>query len=336
MQQVVPIFVDWLTIRQTHDGVPTPIINDGHVVSIDADGQERWMTESRMSFEGSFDTTVQIRSDGHVVEFSGNISRFNRQDNLFGFDIVETVQRINQLLNLYCLPPFTAGELYRFADSGWTYTGARITRIDLTMNYATFSQYAAETVLRSLAGHHVGRQKGQLSVNGSTVEYGRGSKYVYGKVYNKHHEMLVHRRKKSGSHVADEVLEFTERVGVLREEFTLKSRFLTQNNLCWLGSVDQQLLNRVFLDRTQFRRAEMSKIESIEHLPSAVQGTYALWKLGMPCTKSKATFYRHRQALLALGVDISIPNNVSTLPLKIKTIEIAMLEAPEWYRQKYG
>ena len=80
----------------------------------------------------------------------------------------------------------------------------------------------------------------------------------------------------------------------------------------------------------------MSKIESIEHLPSAVQGTYALWKLGMPCTKSKATFYRHRQALLALGVDISIPNNVSTLPLKIKTIEIAMLEAPDWYRQKYG
>lgn len=77
---------------------------------------------------------VEVRCDGHQVEFSGNISRYGRQDNLFGFTFADSIERINELLKSLGLPPFTAGKLYKFADSGWTWTGARVSRIDITCN----------------------------------------------------------------------------------------------------------------------------------------------------------------------------------------------------------
>ena len=61
-----------------------------------------------------------------------------------------------------------------------------------------------------------------------------------------------------------------------------------------------------------------------------VEGCFELFDL------KKSQFYKHRKLLLAYGVDISIPNNVQTLPIKIKTIELAALTAPDWYIKKYA
>lgn len=213
------------------------MINGGQVISIDADGEIVYMVDKRSGIEGSFDTRCDIRSDGSVVEFSGNISRYGRRDNLFGYDWPETIRRINALLNLHSCPPFTSGKLFRFADHGWTWTGARVSRIDVTCNHACFSAEGMDVVLKALAGHHQGRQKGVLSIDGTTVAYGEGSKYVYGKVYAKYTELLAHRRRKSGAHVDEEVIDFCRDKGVLREEFTLKSRFLTQRQFCYLGQI---------------------------------------------------------------------------------------------------
>lgn len=333
---MIPIFVDWVTIRQDHGKDGAPCLNGGRVMSIDADGSVDYIVERRVGLEGSFDSRCEVRSDGSVVEFSGNIARYGRRDNLFGYSWEVTVSRINSLLNLYSLPPFSAGKLYRFADHGWTWTGARVSRIDVTMNHACFSEEGAQAVLRALAGQHVGRQKGALTPDGSTVEYGRGSKYVYGKCYTKHTEFMHHRRKKSGSHVDDEVIDFCRRLGVLREEFTLKSRFLTQNNLCYLGSLTQGELVDVFLARSQFRRLDKVKYENFDDLPRSLKATYVSWKYGFPQDISRATLFRHRTKLLAYGIDISVPCNVEHLPLRVRTVEVAALEAPAWYRNKYG
>lgn len=335
-ESLIPMFIDWVTIRQDHGEGSLQKINGGLVMAIDSDGSVEYIVERRVGLEGSFDSRCQIRCDGAVVEFSGNIARFNRKDNLFGYQWEETISRINELLNLYSLPPFTSGKLYRFADSGWTWTGARVSRIDITMNVACFSESGMNAVLRALAGQHVGRQKGQLSIDGATVEYGRGSKYVYGKCYAKHVEFKNHRRKKSGAHVDDEVIDFCQRLGVLREEFTLKSRFLTQRALCYLGSISHMELQSVFYERTQFRRFDQVKYESMEGMPQRLKATYACWLLGHQQTIARATLYRHRLDLLKYGIDISVPHNVQHLPLQIRTIDVALLEAPDWYRKKYG
>lgn len=336
MMNLIPVFVDYLTIRQVHDGGKLPIINGGRVLRIDSDGEIEYTVDTRQGLEGSFDSRVEVRCDGHQVEFSGNISRYGRSDNLFGFTFDGCIERINALLKSLDLPPFTSGKLYKFADSGWTWTGARVSRIDITCNYVTGSMIDSEALLRNMAGHHIGRQKGSLSVNGATVEYGRGSKYVYGKLYCKTTELKKHRSKKSGQHVSDEVIEFCHSLGVIREEFTLKSRFLLQNGLAYLGAITDSLLIEVYMNRTQLQRLEQVKYEDFNDLPKHIRSTYVSWKYGFPLNLNERTFYRHRKALLSYGIDISIPNNVQTMPIKVKTIELAALTAPDWYIKKYA
>lgn len=331
-----PVFVDYLTIRQVHSEGKLPIINGGRVVRIDADGEIEYTIDTRQGLEGSFDSRVEVRCDGHQVEFSGNISRYGRQDNLFGYTFEDCIERINSLLLTLGLPPFTSGKLYRFAESGWVWSGARVSRIDITCNYSTGSMQDSEALLRNMAGHHVGRQKGSLSVNGATVEYGRGSKYVYGKLYCKFTELKKHRTKKSGQHVSQEVIQFCESQGIVREEFTLKSRFLLQNGLAYLGAIKNELLIGVYMDRTQLQRLEAVKYEDFNDLPRGLKATYVSWKYGFPINLSTATFYRHRLKLLSYGIDISIPSNVHMLPIRVKTINLQAVSAPDWYLQKYA
>lgn len=331
-----PLFVDWLTIRQPHPGGGLPVVNDGWVISSDASGVIEFETVKRFQAEGSFDSKMWIRCDGNSVEFHGNISRYGRRDNVFGYDWNETIRRVNELLNLFSLPSFTQGELTRYADTGWQWSGARVSRIDITMNHSAFNWTDAQQLVLLLGRHHVGRQKGQVSPDGTTVMYGYGSKYISGKCYLKAHELEAHRRKKSGEHVGQDVIDFCRDLGVIREEFTLKSRYLTQNDLCFLGQITQGELHRIYTERTQIRRLKEMTYPDLSTLSSAVRGTLARYENGEPLCLKRRTFYRHRKALLPYGIDISIPNNVKKFSPPLRVIERAALVAPEWYRKKYG
>ncbi|MEK6805316.1 MAG: phage/plasmid replication protein [Pseudomonadota bacterium] len=331
-----PVFVDWLTIRQVHPAGGIPTLSGGVMISTDADGAVEFQTLKRSDIEGSFDSRMWIRCDGNTVEFHGNISRWNRRDNVFGYSWAETISRVNRLLNLYSLPPFTDGEKFRYADSGEGWTGARVSRIDATANHTFFNLPDAQMALSILARHHVGRQKGTISPDGTTVMYGYGSKYVSGKCYLKSAELRTHLRKKSGSHVGQDVIEFCEMLGVIREEFTLKSRFLTQKNICWLADISQQEVHRMFNERTQMKRLHQMTYPDLSSLHPAIRGTLARYENGEPLNLKRATLYRHRKALLPFGIDISVPNNVKKFAPPVRTIERALLVAPEWYRKKYG
>ena len=332
-----PLFIDWLTLRQVHDGGGLPVISDGWNTSYDADGVVEYEVTKRAEVEGSFDSRMWIRSDGREVQFHGNIARYGRRDNVFGYGWSETIRRINQLLNLHSLPPFTVGERCRYADSGLVWTGARVSRIDITVNYAAFSEADAQRVLLALGQQHVGRQRGTVSPDESTVMYGYGSKYVSGKVYIKHVELQRHLRKKSGAHVDPDVIEFCRDLGVLREEFTLKSRFLTQTDLCWLGELNDEVLRNIYRERSQFRRFREMEIKDTTALSPAMRGTLARYEQGEPHGLKKSQFYVHRREILKVtGIDISVPRNVEKLVLPVKVIEVQQMVAPEWYRQKFG
>lgn len=90
------------------------------------------------------------------------------------------------------------------------------------------------------------------------------------------------------------------------------------------------------MNRTQLQRLEQVKYEDFNDLPKHIRSTYVSWKYGFPLNLNERTFYRHRKALLSYGIDISIPNNVQTMPIKVKTIELAALTAPDWYIKKYA
>ena len=76
--------------------------------------------------------------------------------------------------------------------------------------------------------------------------------------------------------------------------------------------------------------------ESLDDLPRHLRATYASWRDGLALTLSRRTFFRHRAALLAYGIDISVQHTVRTLPIRVRDVEVAALEAPDWYRQRYG
>ena len=76
--------------------------------------------------------------------------------------------------------------------------------------------------------------------------------------------------------------------------------------------------------------------ETFDDLPRNLAKTYAAWKMGTPHGLSKATFYRHRLALLKYGIDISVAPTGQIIPIRVRTVEVAALEAPDWYRHKYG
>jgi hypothetical protein len=332
-----PLFVDWLTIRQVHPAGGLPKVSDGWVIGVDADGQAQFETMKRSEIEGSFESRMWLRSNGNEVEFHGNIARYGRRDNVFGYSFRETIRRVNDLLNLHGLPPFEPGEKRRYADTGLFWTGARASRIDITVNYSAGSEADASRMLLALGQHHIGRQRGTVSPDESTVMYGYGSKYVSGKVYLKHVELERHRKRRSGAHVDQEVIDFCKSVGLLREEFTLKSRFLTQQDLCWLGEIDAQRLYQVYRSRTQFQRFRTMDIKDTSALSAGARGTLARYEQGEPHGLARRTYYRHRKEILeTVGIDISVPRNVEQLQTPVRVIEVQPLVAPEWYRRKYG
>lgn len=332
-----PLFIDWLTLRQVHCGSSLPRVVGGFVTSVDADGEIEYELIRRADIEGSYDSRSFLRCDGSVVEFHGNIARFNRSDNVFGYTWPETIRRINDLVLAHDLPPFTAGDVLRFADTGWQYTGARVSRIDLTVNYAAFSERDAQAVLLKLGEHHRGRQLGSVMPDSSTVTFGYGSKYASSKVYLKHVELQKHRKTRHGQHVDPEVIDFCRTVGMLREELTLKSRFLTQKGLCWLAEISTDKLMRVYRSRSQIVRLQTMEISETSRLGAAAMGTLARWERGEPHGLKRATYYRHRREILdVMGVDISVPRNVVAFKQPVKVVEIQALVAPDWYRRRFG
>lgn len=332
-----PLFIDWLTIRQEHTGLALDRLTGGEIIVCGTTGEVERSTQRRFEHEGSFDSRMWIRCDGNVVEFHGNIARWDRPDNLFGHSWDLTLCRVNRLLNLYAIPPFTPGERLRYADTGWQWSGARLSRIDITMNHAFFSTENAQTIVDYMGRQHVGRQRGTVTPDRTTVLYGYGSQYASGKLYIKAAELKAHRRKKSGSHVSDEVIELCDSMGVLREEFTLKSRFLTQKGLAFIGDITQDRLMAIYDIRSQLKVLNRFETVDTSMISSAARGTLARYENGESLNVSTRTFYRHRRELLALGVDISTPkSNVSKLVQPVKVIERAVLVAPDWYRQKFG
>lgn len=332
------LFIDWLTIRQNHPAGGLPIVFSGVATHTDVDGQLEFETLKRLECEGSYDSTMYLRCDGNAVEFHGNIARWERPDNVFGYPWDETLRRVNRLLRRFQLPPFSTGTRERYHDTGLVWIdGARISRIDITVNYMTGSAIDAERLIHLLGQHHRGRQRGGVTPDGATVIFGEGSKYVYGKCYLKYVELANHRRTKHGRHVDQELIDWCKDIGMVREEIELKSRFLTQTNYCWLGEITHQELMRIYYARSQLKRLKELQVKDTSLLSIRARGTLARYEQGEPHGLTRSAYYRHRKEILAVcGIDISVPRNITRVQLPTRVIEIQALVAPDWYRQKFG
>ncbi len=337
-------FCDWISIYQRHIGVQLPKMCDGAFLRIDVNGECVNTTLKKLRVEGSHDTSVYIRCDGETVWFEGNASRFGRPDNVFGYTFRQCIERINGLMADHDLPAFTDGERFMSSHKGQprsVWTGAMVTRVDMTENFMTGSKEDAYHFMRWLAGQQASRLKTGTHGEGETVDFGRGSRRVYSKAYLKGPEL---RRHAKGDSYLEQLADWCDQVGLVRFETTYKSTKLHDMACHYLGGFDMKQLEIDFEDRKSVFTRASAEIEELADLPKAILSTYRMWQAGDDVTSkiSRATFFRHRRELLPYGVDIAIKSNVTQMKTKTRVIRLGPVSPPEWYelpeieRKRYG
>jgi hypothetical protein len=349
------VFCDWITLYQEHEE-ELPILNDGYVVRFepeafrkcidDETGEIRPMFDAlkaeftvsrRMEHEGSYETKVSIRCDGHRVELSGNVGRFGRPDNLFGFRVPETIARANEILAALGLPAFSGVEkncAFARIDNFAKGRNAVITRVDLTANFATGSREAAFRCLHWMSGQGTARNSGKNPRNyGNGITWNEGSKRHYEKLYFKADEL--------GPHVSDEVRDYCNQNGILRYEVSLKARELADRGLQsitgWADVTKEgiRMENVIYgkfaevLTRNQVSVTECQKIPGkLGFIAKSYLNGENPYEASDVADRTRRLW---RKQLLEYGLDIAQPIDVTRMQTRIRVIDLQPVSAPAWY-----
>lgn len=341
--------IDWITIRQTHHflGDRLPLVSNGCVMAFDADGAVENTTLKRMPIVGSYESKCFVRCDGDTVEFSGNPARWGRMDNVFGYSLGQSIQIVNQIMSGLGLPPFSPGESFETLNKGGeivrVWTGATISRLDMTENYLTGSPENANHFLRWLAGQKIKSKKTNFYGDHSTVDFGRGSKRSYFKVYNKGYELLKHSKGKSDISTLEKqdrcesiekLAQWCQDFGMVRAELELKSKALHDLHCYYLGELDMNVIEAEFKKHASVFERATAEVDSLSELSGKVLSIYRMWQAGDDLKNKfgKSQLYAHRKTLLPHGIDIFIPSNVIRFEPKTRVIALSAAIPPDWYQ----
>jgi II/X family phage/plasmid replication protein len=314
--------IDWLTLRCSID-VP---INAGHVASFTAEGEVEWHTPKRLELKGSHASTVTARRFPYdnSLEISGNPAKFLQGHNLFGSDDLPGLSRTFIRAVVARLGHTLTADEANAIDAGLVI----ITRIDTTQSWDFGTLPRALNAVRALSQHtHLShRGKGSLIAEGTCI-WGKGSRRWNGKAYAKGHELKAHKLHPMIPHL-DKLTEYAQ--GLVRFEFTVRSMELKRRGLDVLQNwgttgVTPETLHADLMSQLNISEATMIDADQLEQLPPRLQGVYQLWKDGhdVRAIYPTRTFYRHRAALLAFGIDLALVQprrQDNVIPLRVTLI----------------
>lgn len=353
------VFCDWLTCYQEHTEGGLPVINNGCVAQFGADsitqfidpetGELRtvfdatkveWTTQKHFDYEGSYSTKIRIKCDGYRITLDGNVGRFGRTDNVFGYSVLDCIVRANNILSLLGLPPFTHKRGTNLANGSIKSGGCIITRVDLTKNYACGTHARAVRLIHFIAGQDSGRRASAKQYGENGVTWNEGSKYWYSKMYLKAESL--------GDHASDLLTNWTREQGILRHEISLKSRWLTQNGFrnitAWIdrnktdmyeGEIMENVVYGKFSEILERGTATRTPLEDI---PKTLGRIARDWRQGIDVwgdsNYTTRTRRMWRRGLLPYGIDIKQPSSVTRLPIRLEIIQLNEAQIPHWYWQE--
>lgn len=348
--QVAPsaMFVDWIKCSQYH-GPDTPEFVGSLRFGLDDFGEVKYETGQPRKVEGSWSSSVQVASHGGFVRFSGNVSRFDRPDNLFGFELDECMRRINQLMAKLGLPAFTQGRRIQVLDAPGEgskplrlvapdedlgavqdqWTGCRFSQLDLTRNYSAGSDFLAKLAIRSYQAKGRSRMK-KGSYGEETVMWNNTHRTV--KAYRKGPDMAVHCPESPW-------IEWANESGIVRQELSLRYRELSKLGLCYWGNCDMGRLIELFERETAFLAEPDCSLDpmAVECCPAKSRVIYAAWLKGEDVRSmlSRATFFRHKKVIQeTCQVDIGeVRPRADVVPI-VRVVELRAAEAPAGYWQQ--
>lgn len=357
-------FIDKLNMQQTHHLGGLRVVGKELCWRVDAaTGESGQPSPTPFRLEGSYSSLITVRCDGYKVSVEGNPSRWMRMDNLFGFtSLDECVAVYNEILKQCGLPPFTKSTKVFFRQNGESdkavmeSDGAVIKHIDFTRNLMV-GKGNELAYLRALSSQTIGRSKvGYLYPNGQTVDWNKGSTYRYDKVYIKSFDLKKHRDERvskgkslEDSEYYDQLIDYCDSFGVVREEHSFKREFLRRKDLCFYGLVSEADF-RPFLEDLEkaMKRLEVThtEYESIadqligegvcksRQSANSTQSVYLLWLHGQKI-KRNSQYYVHSARLKEIGIDIAVDFDVTRLPIQIRRqeiIDVKPLPVPDWYQ----
>jgi len=366
------MFFDWLACYQDYDYELPIVAKDGFAHFNFEDGVLSSVRQSRIQHAGSFSTSVQVRVFGNRIYVSGNPSRFDRLDNLFGLATIEQCVAVyNKILVLLGLPQFTRCTKQGFTESVRANgsiklipvaDGLVITEIHLTENVA-IGATCEQAYLKAVAMLPYRNSVPRLHTNGCTVDWlskQGNSRELYAKVYNKANEIRLHTLptiKRRHGEESDEyryllsLIEYCESMGAVRFEQKLRPAFISRHGLQYWGLSDYSLLAKthnefLHIDK-KLKVSSMNLMTLTETLISEgicsntkaanFTALYAInWMNGEKFDSSKSQVQIHRARLRKIGIDILKPCNLLVFsPVIIKEvieIERKPLAPPSFYR----
>jgi II/X family phage/plasmid replication protein len=327
--------IDWLTavIPLKH-----PRVNNGHLVSVDSDGLERWNVAMPRSFEGSYESFIQVKSNdlteclqfGTMLYISGNPSKFLQGHNVVGTDDLNLLtERVLDALAPLC--GFFLDSVTRQRIRQGLYY---VKRLDINYYFELPSLGDVRAFIDASATKTKTRH-GRSTVKKGTFYLGQHSKRWSFKGYSKYDEIMSGERghRLPPRLLNTPLLAYAE--NKLRLELVLRAPELkkiadnetpTARQILDVGI--QNLFNQ-YLSRLDMTANVSLRDEVMASLPSKLQGTYALWRQGYDVRTcvSRATFARHKKELMPFQIDISLPFHDADTPAGNVVPLLRVLEA---------
>lgn len=332
--------IDWLTfdvICPHHPGA----FSAGQVLCIDANGETEWLSQRRLIVPGSHDSTITVKATpgtdpGISLRFSGNPVKWLQGHNIFGTDDLQGIARdlvvgvfdiLGQPLDFQVISALQSGHF-------------TLLRVDINYSWLVPTGPDALEFIRSMSASsylsHRGR--GELRRE-STCSWGKGSQYWWMKAYHKGSEL-----RDKGHQLPLELsctsalLEFADRC--VRIEVQLNSKELKRRSLnvasAWHDWTPSEI-HSDYLQRLQISDATMSRKQNPPPgLPEKLVSVYQLWADGHDLRQlyPRATWYRHRKALMDYGIDIAVQQPREDEAEKVVPLRSVLIAqpagVPEW------
>lgn len=304
------VLCDWLGGSHAYME-PVKPMEAGRILRIDRDGvieyEKRTWEQIRCP---SSDTSIRVRCDGKRLDFTGNIGRFQKADNLTGVGVVDCVVRWREVLANLGLDVRMFGAVLR-ADSV-AEVGTRLTRIDLASNFRV-SDYAA--FCRSKLSRPIGRRYAREGKYGPTWGYdAKRGNWWKAKLYDKEAEQQGLRASKGGDTIA-------------RFEIQLGGEWLKREKLNTVKAWGDDMAKIIYGRFASELFKDTSSVEDWSEIPLRLRHYAVLWRDGVDLrqTMSRSAWFAAKSRLKDYGVDIGVPCNVVALTRRCRTIDIMPL-----------
>lgn len=333
--------IDWT-------GFTLPLLHDplrgGHVVSVDRDGVEEWNCPKSVRAEGSYSSSVQLRSVGGNGEgmatglsISGNPSKFLQGHNIYGSEDLRALlgEFVGRICQPFGLPAEYASRVAMRGDFD-------ITRLDVARSFCAGSLDRARAIQSALALKSRTRQ-GRCQTHGGTNYWNLSKRKQYWlcKSYIKGEELTSSKKH----HLPQELPSREDLLmacqSYVRIEFEFFRKELEKQGCLKACDLTPEVIDRLYCEymgKIEMNPQTNIPSEEILHLPRCIRDTYLLWKSGVDVRVGlpRTSFYRHRSELLGYGVDIALPNDgeaSNVIPLFV-TIQAQPVEVPQWVKDR--